>query len=403
LAHELPHLSHLAVRARQAGVVLAACEEVQEFERIQRFAGRMISLLALPDKVIWEGTSEVQPTANQPDSPSPQIPTVRLDRASAFVPLADVVAETGGGKATGARQLAELSHRDAAGFSTSPAIVVPFGVMEAQLSAAPAVAAEYSQRVKRLDRMPSAESAAATQHLRQLVERLAVPDAILSEVARTFARNSRLVVRSSANCEDVEGLAGAGLYDSVINVAPPDVASAIRKVWSSLWTRRAALSRQQAGLPHEQAHMAVLIQEMVVPDFSFVLHTVNPINNSAEEVYAEIVVGLGETLASAATRGSPYRLVCGKSSGAVTTLAFANFSQTSQPNPAGGLRHETVDYSRVDLSRDASARQKLGQRLAAIGRFVEQALQRPQDIEGVVAGDRIWLVQARPQPGLRKS
>jgi phosphoglucan,water dikinase len=195
-------------------------------------------------------------------------------------------------------------------------------------------------------------------------------------------------------------LAGAGLYVSVINVAQADVASAIRTVWSSLWTRRAALSRQQAGLPHEQAHMAVLIQEIVVPDFSFVLHTVNPINNSAQEVYAEIVVGLGETLASAATHGSPYRLVCDKASGVATTLAFANFSEALRPNPGGGLRHETVDYSRVDLSRDPGARQKLGRRLAAIGRFVEEALQRPQDIEGVVAGDRIWLVQARPQPGL---
>jgi phosphoglucan, water dikinase len=403
LAHGLPHLSHLAVRARQAGVVLAACEEVLEFERIQRFAGRMISFLALPDKVTWEDTSEPEPAASQPHPSLPRIPTVRLDPDSAWIPLADVVAETGGGKATGARQLAELSRLHAAGFSTPPGIVVPFGVMEAQLRAAPAVAAEYWQLVKRLDGMPSAESGAATQHLRELIERLVVPEAILSEVARTFAQNSLLVVRSSANCEDVEGLAGAGLYDSVINVAPADVASAIRIVWSSLWTRRATLSRQQVGLHHEQAHMAALIQEMVVPDFSFVLHTVNPINNRTDEVYAEIVVGLGETLASAAIRGSPYRLVCDKASGAATTLAFANFSQASQPNPGGGLRHETADYSRVDLSRDASARQKLGRRLAPIGRFVEEALQRPQDIEGVVVGDRIWLVQARPQPGLRKS
>ena len=38
--------------------------------------------------------------------------------------------------------------------------------------------------------------------------------------------------------------------------------------------------------------MAVLIQEMVLSDLSFVLHTVNPINHRVQEVYAEIVVGL---------------------------------------------------------------------------------------------------------------
>src|SRR4029077_15653926 len=104
--------------------------------------------------------------------------------------------------------------------------------------------------------------------------------------------------------------------------------------------------------------------------------------------------------ASAATRGSPYRMVCSKDSGEARMLDFANFSDASRPAPTGGLRRETVDYSRVELSRDADARQKLARRLSAIGRFVEKALHQPQDIEGVVADDRIYLVQARPQPGL---
>src|SRR5206468_12408851 len=123
------------------------------------------------------------------------------------------------------------------------------------------------------------------------------------------------IARSSANCEDLEELAGAGLYESVVNLAPSDVASAIRAVWSSLWTRRAALSRQQANIPHDQAHMAVLIQEMLTPDYSFILHTVNPINYNPGEMYAEIAVGLGETLASGATRGNPYRMLCDRHSG----------------------------------------------------------------------------------------
>ena len=58
---------------------------------------------------------------------------------------------------------------------------------------------------------------------------------------------------------------------------------------------------------------------MLAPDYSFILHTVNPINHNPLEVYVEIAVGLGETLASAATRGSPYRMVCDRPSGAATT------------------------------------------------------------------------------------
>src|SRR5436190_22934223 len=109
---------------------------------------------------------------------------------------------------------------------------------------------------------------AATGRLRDLIQQLNVPDELVSEVSKRFGQNVRLIARSSANCEDLEELAGAGLYESVTNVAPSDVSSAIRAVWASLWTCRAALSRQQANIPHEQAHSAVLIQAMVPPDFS---------------------------------------------------------------------------------------------------------------------------------------
>ena len=56
LAHEMPHLSHLGVRARQAGVVFAACEDAAEFERLQH--SEAISFSAHPDKVAWETASE---------------------------------------------------------------------------------------------------------------------------------------------------------------------------------------------------------------------------------------------------------------------------------------------------------------------------------------------------------
>jgi phosphoglucan,water dikinase len=227
-----------------------------------------------------------------------------------------------------------------------------------------------------------------------------VPDELTAELSKKFGPNIRLIVRSSANCEDLEELAGAGLYESVPNVAPSDVVLAIRAVWSSLWTWRAALSRKQANIPHEQAHIAVLIQEMLTPDYSFVLHTVNPINHNPGEVYAEIAVGLGETLASAATRGNPYRMVCDRHSGAATTLAFANFSQALWPDPAGGVVPKIVDYSRIAMSCEGDARRRLGSRFASIAQVVEKAFQKPQDIEGVLVGAEIYLVQARPQQGL---
>lgn len=402
LAHDLPHLSHLGVRARQAGVVLVACEEAAKFDELARQQGQLVSLVATAEKVEWKIVTDAVSAKIQGDRKPVQIPAVRLTSERIWIPLAEVRAETGGGKANGARRLAELARLNGAGFKTPPALVIPFGVMEVALRAAPELETEYKKQIAQINGLSPADFTMATERVRELILKLAVPVEVETAIAAQFGRSARLLVRSSANCEDLEELAGAGLYDSIANVAAAEVAAAVRAVWASLWTRRAALSRRQAGIPHAQAHMAVLIQQMLTPDFSFVLHTVNPLNRNPREVYAEIAVGLGETLASAGERGNPWRLLCDKISGSTTTLALANFSHALRLDPAGGVRRAVVDYSQISLSRDGDARKQLGKRLAAIARFVEEALQKPQDIEGAVVGDEIFLVQSRPQQGLRE-
>src|SRR5260370_35221827 len=42
--------------------------------------------------------------------------------------------------------------------------------------------------------------------------------------------------------------------------------------------------------------MALLIKKVVPADYAFVIHTVNPSNGNQNELFAEIVLGLGETL-----------------------------------------------------------------------------------------------------------
>jgi hypothetical protein len=59
------------------------------------------------------------------------------------------------------------------------------------------------------------------------------------------------------------GMSGAGLYESVPNVPvdrPEDVSAAVAAVWSSLFTRRAILSRRFAGMPRAQGSFATAVQ-----------------------------------------------------------------------------------------------------------------------------------------------
>ena len=50
------------------------------------------------------------------------------------------------------------------------------------------------------------------------------------------------------------------------------------------------------GMPHEDLFMAVLVQPVVEAEYAFVIHTVNPSSGNANELFAEVVLGLGETL-----------------------------------------------------------------------------------------------------------
>lgn len=72
--------------------------------------------------------------------------------------------------------------------------------------------------------------------------------------------------------------------------------------------------------------MAVLFQELLVPEISFILHTGGIDRHAATQrkdddqhetpdVYAELAPGLGEILASARMRGSAYRMLVDRETG----------------------------------------------------------------------------------------
>ena len=61
-------------------------------------------------------------------------------------------------------------------------------------------------------------------------------------------------------------------------------------------TSARTLSRRARGVAHESLRMAVLIQQVVPADYAFVIHTANPLSGNCDEIYAEVVLGLGETL-----------------------------------------------------------------------------------------------------------
>ncbi len=150
----------------------------------------------------------------------------------------------------------------------------------------------------------------------------------------------------------------------------------------------------------------------------------NPFNNSRNELYAEVVLGLGETLVGNYP-GRALSFVCSKTDGQSTVLAYPSksiglhgggliFRSDSNAEDLAGYagaglydsvllqppRELTLDYTSSPLVWDTGIRTELFGKIARVGSIVEQVFGAPQDIEGAFAKGRFHVVQSRPQVGL---
>lgn len=101
------------------------------------------------------------------------------------------------------------------------------------------------------------------------------------KIKKDFTSIKLLAIRSSSNMEDLSRISGAGLFYSQLNVPSKnikEICGAIKAVWKSLYSRKAVQSRLKYGIEQEAAAMAVIVQEMVLAECSFIIHTSNPVS-----------------------------------------------------------------------------------------------------------------------------
>ncbi|CAN8066670.1 unnamed protein product [Agarophyton chilense] len=232
--------------------------------------------------------------------------------------------------------------------------------------------------------------------------------------------------------ESPEGLKEAlrGVLDDLgcddIDSNLPSAWVAVKGVWASIWNERAHLARQKLRLDVDDVDMAVLCQKVVDADYGFVIHTSNPVTMDENELYAEVVVGLGETLVGNAP-GQALGFTIRKDQdldtvmpvirsypSKATALFGGDFIFRSDSNAedldgfAGAGLHDSlllsenevvdIDYGNERLMMDDEFREFLMRGVAKIGVEVEDIMGgAPQDIEGCFKDGEFYVVQARPQ------
>ena len=236
---------------------------------------------------------------------------------------------------------------------------------------------------------------------------------ITSEFSLIKKNNNLLAIRSSSNLEDNSGQAGAGLFDSYLNIdlnKEKEIIINISKVWASLFNTRAIINRKKLNIKTEEAKMSVIIMQMTEPDFSYVIHTINPVNKSEDEIYIELAVGLGETLAQSNQKGAPYRLIYNRKEDKIDILNLSSYNYQIE-RKTNNIK--IIEYRNIELTKNEEFITNIGKTLGKIGINIEEEIDNNnndinttnkiwQDIEGNYInigneGNNYFIVQTRPE------
>ena len=132
---------------------------------------------------------------------------------------------------------------------------------------------------------------------------------IMKEIKSFFSENDLVAVRSSATDEDSDGHSFAGMLESYLSIPiSEDIFDYIKKCYFSCFSERIMKYRENNGLINHNISVAVIIQQMISPDFSGVIFTSNPRTNNPDECLISIVFGTGDKLVSGDVDSSDYVL-----------------------------------------------------------------------------------------------
>jgi phosphoenolpyruvate synthase/pyruvate phosphate dikinase len=161
-------------------------------------------------------------------------------------------------------------------------------------------------------------------------------------------------------------------------------------VWASVWNDRAFDARAAAGIDHKSVKAAVLVQRAMNAESSGVMITQNPFNPADPgAVFINAKRGLGMRVVEG--RRVAEQLIYRADPESVQLLTRSGDDAMLSFDENGGVKEVSVEPGHVVLTDD------LARRLARAGLAIERMFGgEPQDIEWLVIGGVIHIVQSRP-------
>ncbi len=244
---------------------------------------------------------------------------------------------------------------------------------------------------------------AALEDLRKAIVAAPIDPAVLDVIyarVRLKLGGRGVFVRSSTNAEDLPGFNGAGLYDTVPNVVGKKaLGEALKTVWASLWNLRAVDEREAFGIDQRQVYAAVLVQVGVDATAAGVLVTKNLWDPSdARSFTINAKFGLG--MRGVEGQKVPEQIIFDPANDGTKILSRSDDPVMLKFDANGGIISVPVPPGEGVILTEARAKALSTQIQAILPVFTHGSSNPPAlDVEWVLEGEKIWIVQARPYVG----
>ncbi|KAK3278362.1 alpha-glucan water dikinase [Cymbomonas tetramitiformis] len=393
-------LSHVSVRARNEQVCFATCFDQSLMEQLRAMQGQCVEVSPNGQDVrVTEAAASSSAAAAASEAPAAplDLSITRREFGGAYAVGASSFTEENVGAKS--RNVAELVGRLPEDIYLPTCTALPFGTFEAVLD--------------------DPINAVVKSNLDGLVPYLTVDNLAIARAVAKSVQPPRALMKELQQVMTAAGQPWPGQREAWMKAW-----TAITGVWASKWNERAFISCRKAGINHTDLCMAVLCQQVVPAEYAFVVHTTNPSTGNDQEIYAEVVKGLGETLVGnypgralsfSALKSDVYNpKVLGFPSKNVglyvpDSLIFRSDSNGEDLEGYAGAglydsitleaqKEVLVDYSTDPIVQDPVFQRDILGRIAAASLAIENVYGSPQDIEGCITRDgKLYVVQTRPQ------
>jgi pyruvate,water dikinase len=193
-------------------------------------------------------------------------------------------------------------------------------------------------------------------------------------------------VRSSSPEEDQVGASFAGGYVTRLGVPRDELEPAVRACFVSCLDARVLHYKHRHGLDPMAPSIAVVVQEQIDADVAGVGFSLHPVSNDYDEAVFDASWGLGESVVSGSV--TPDHFVLDRATGEVLHRAMGAKERSmhlTEPTERRGWRSDEWCLEDAQLER-----------LRLLIDRVEGLYARPVDIEWALAGEDLYLLQARP-------